>query len=320
MSKGIECLNACISEWIRREKKYNINMSDIYFAGNGFRFHYAGLYCENILYTEQYIANKRFIKKYAKKSIWKNFGNNSYSDKIKFLNEIINKYGQIIIRVSSSRLPYNKKFLKESIISHYILINGSNDGSFSVYDGCPPIYGNEPYIGEISEESLLSNWELMCNEYIILKLNTGFNEKKFKKNVNKKRIRQLEQYLKNDKNIHKKVNNGSNCIFFLLEDLKKNLDNQNLRNIISESNLQLRVNGYMQSKYFILDSIINLNMNNNIKTLERVYKEMIHKWDEWLSNLFKAGIRRDLTLISKSIDEAYILVKEENKFLKEVFI
>ena len=76
----------------------------------------------------------------------------------------------------------------------------------------------------------------------------------------------------------------------------------------------------MQSKYFILDSIINLNMNNNIKTLERVYKEMIHKWDEWLSNLFKAGIRRDLTLISKSIDEAYILVKEENKFLKEVFI
>ena len=99
MKQGIECLNSCIYNWLINDN-IHINMSDIYFLGNGFNMHYTGNYGAHMIYTEQYEANKRFVRKYAPDSVWDNYIEediDSIDNKKVFLINMLEKYQRIII-------------------------------------------------------------------------------------------------------------------------------------------------------------------------------------------------------------------------------
>ncbi len=61
-------------------------------------------------------------------------------DMKRFLINSVNKRERIIIRVSSSFLPYNRLFNKSELISHYINVidYDAKTNVFIISDGCPP--------------------------------------------------------------------------------------------------------------------------------------------------------------------------------------
>lgn len=313
MQRGIECLNSCVYNWLKKDN-VSLKMSDIYFLGNGFKMHYTGNYGNHMIYTEQYESNRRFIKKYTDRSVWGKCREETFIDKTRFIKNMLQKYNRIIIRVSCAELPYNKKFLKGTIISHYILVTGYENGKFSICDACSPTYGEAGYEGNINEKELIDNWELMDCEYIILKYEKKiFESDKLKKKIVRKRKQQIKSYLKEPLNSFEKKYSGYRCIISLLEDMKEifKYDISEIKNIIAECNKQLRIEGFQQSKMFICDAV-------ELEYKEE-YKYIVEKWDKLILKLLKSGVKNDSNLYKTIYEEAVELIEKENELLNEIF-
>lgn len=326
MKQGIECLNSCIYNWLINDN-IHINMSDIYFLGNGFNMHYTGNYGTHMIYTEQYEANKRFVRKYAPDSVWDNYIEediDSIDNKKVFLINMLEKYQRIIIRLSSSSLSYNKKFSRDKEISHYITVVGYEKNHFMIYDACPPVTDKDVYSGEIDDKDLLDNWNTYNNEYLILRYERdAFKEDRIREEVIAARNNQLKDYLKNPLLSNKKRYRGYRCFISLLEDMQSIFSNNiDTKGVMAECNRQLRIEGFEQSKKFIFDNIFTSGSDfenhdyQNQKYQE--YQEIVKHWDKLIMNMFKAGIKGNVDLFNQVIEEAKRLILEENRILKNI--
>lgn len=321
MQQGIECLNSCIFNWLRQDF-IQIKMSDIFFLGQGLNMHYTGSYGSHMIYTEQYKANIRFVKKYAENSIWDNCVEEENDKKKEFLIDLIKRYSRVIIRVSSSNLPYNKRFVNDKVISHYIMITGYENGSFKVHDGCPPAMDIEIYEGEISEKDLISNWEIMNCEYLVLqyKKETFANERIRKKVINSRNT-QIRKYLNKNILFSGGRYSGNRCFVSLLEDMEEIFKHNTfeIKEIVAECNRQLKIEGFEQSKLFILDSISNNDAGKeNGKSVVEKYEKIVHRWNKLILTFLKAGIKKDYMLFSQVLEEARVLTTEETNILSEI--
>lgn len=310
MKPGIECLNSCIYNWLINDG-IDISMSDIYFLGNGFKLNYTGSYGTHMIYTQQYEANKKFIRKYAIDSIWDNYIEEDNVNKKTFLINMLEEHRRIIIRLSSSALPYNRKFARNREVSHYITITGYEKKHFTIYDACSPDSASDIYSGEIDEEDLLNNWNTYNNEYLILKYKRDmFNKFTIKENVIRNRNVQIKEYLKTHLFSVNKRRVGYRCFTSLLEDMQGILGNDiDVKNIFAECNRQLRIEGFEQSKKFMLDNIYVSHVG---------YAEIVKQWDKLIMNMFKAGIKENEEMFKQIIDEAHKLTDKENSIFRSV--
>lgn len=314
--KGIECLSSCIYNKLYNDG-INIRKSDIFFAGNGFELHYTGKFESRMIYSKQYESNYKFIKLFMGKSRADNYHSNAFENMRDFLIKQTEENGEVIIRVSSSWLPYNKVFHDDKAISHYINVLDYETGRFVISDGCPPVTGNEIYFGTIEENVLIDNWKNMNGEYFIIKYDRQSlsDVSEYAGSVLKK---QLLRYLKCDYNPIRKKYNGYKCFLTMLEDMQPLFDNEvaELGKIVLECNQQFRINGFLQSKEFLLEKLREISIDENmVNNYEDIYKQ----WNRLLLMLTKAGIKQDKKLFLEILKEADRLTCEENILIQKVY-
>lgn len=312
-SKGIECLNSCIYNNLHN-KGFNINHSNMFFDGGGFNIHYSGNYGKHMIYSKQYESNFVFIEKYLGKSIHGVLEDYSYQEKCKMLRDMILQNMDVIIRVSSSRLPYNEIFNSKSEVSHYVNVIGFNSkkDTFLVSDGCAPLKKKGVFCGEVAAEDLISNWCNMGSEYLIIVCD---NELPYLTDTANTKLKiQLEKYLKGDFGLLRKKYSGYRSIITLLKDMKPLFVNNvpELRNIIMECNKQIQIDGYRQSKDFLIDKMKNMNMDVT------AYEKVISEWDKELIMLMKAGISRDADLYESVVSNIDDIIRRENAIIEDI--
>ena len=314
--KGIECLNSCIYNYLKNDN-FKVSPSDIFFSSNGFRIRYRGKLCDRMIYSEQYKSNFKFLKLYMPGFIEDNYimGDNE-NMKLMLISHIKHKE-RIIIRVSSSMLPYNKIFKKNQIVSHYInVIDYSYErNTFTVSDGCPPINTNSVYQGEIEADALIDNWCIMNGEYIILKYDNNVLYK-IKSDSDAMFEKQIMEYIKSPKVFWSSKYKGIGCILTMFEDMRYLFESKvsRISDIAANISRQLYIEGFMQSKYFVLDKVESMNISDNIR---EKYKENIDNWNRIILKMVKSAIKGDINEFDVVVKDVKKVNESESRILLE---
>lgn len=315
--EGIECLNSCIYNYLHNDG-FAIDKSDIFFAGNGFDIRYTGKFEKRMIYSNQYESNFEFLNLYVPEYVQDNCVEFMQGDMKEFLIESITKRERIIIRVSSSLLPYNSLFSKSELISHYINVIDYNEkaGSFMISDGCPPTNDIKAYQNLIDENELISNWSTMNGEYIILKYHDNCINR-VPEDAVRKFTEQLMEYIKDSFCLFKRRYRGYRSIITLMNDITPLFDNKcaDIKRIMAEVQKQLRLNGFMQAKYYICDKFSKLDTTASVKN---EYRKVIDEWNKIIMKMVKAGIRNNGEDFRRVINDAENLTVRENNILKEI--
>lgn len=315
--KGIECLSSCIYNYLHNDGFY-IDKSDIFFAGNGFDIRYTGKFEKRMIYSLQYKSNFKFLNLYVPEYIQDNRMEFMQGDMKRFLINSVNKRERIIIRVSSSFLPYNRLFHKSELISHYINVidYDAKANCFIISDGCPPSNEIETYQNLIDEDELIANWSTMNGEYIILKYNNNCINRVSEEAAHKF-TEQLKDYTKDGFCLLKKRYRGYRSIITLMNDITPLFDDKcaDIKQIMAEVQKQLRLNGFMQAKYFISDRFSKLDITTSVYN---EYRKVIDEWNKIIMKMVKAAIRKNGEDFRRIINEAEKLTVRENNILKEI--
>lgn len=311
--KGIECLNSCIYNYLKNDG-FEICLSDIFFGGRGLDMRYTGMLSERMLYSYQYKSNFKFINLYLKDSIVDNYVAELYDMKEFLINSVKNNE-KIILRVSSSNLPYNKVFDKNKIISHYVNVIDYDlvKDVFIVSDGCVPVNGESIYQGETAANVLIENWRKMNGEYLILQYNE-YMAHSLKKDSYKVFKKQIRNYIKSKNHILGSRYKGMDCILSLQEDMYLLFEKQSddLQNIVIDIRRQLNMEGFMQAKYYIYDKMCDICVSDEIC---KAYEENICNWNKVIFNFVKAGLKKNMEEYQEVVRFTSKLNEEERKIL-----
>lgn len=315
--RGLECLNSCIYNYLENNN-INILQSDIFFSGLGFNIYYLSDGYTHKIKSKQYDANISFINKFLPDSIIDNYIETYPGELVKKLDTVIHNNEMLIINVSSSHLKYNKVFDSNTVVPHYINIIGMDYDKelIKISDGCPPII-DKSCVEEWTEiKDITNNWQSMNGRYLILNYR-DFNMELVKKQAYKNMKKQLKNYLKTSSFLSGSKTTGYQSIIKLYEDIIELLlsENKNKLNIIRDINQQLRINGYLSSKYFLLEKLTDLNCDNKIINS---YNSVIKKLEMFFLQTMKVTIKKNMEEIDRLLPCIEELVTEENEIIREV--
>lgn len=291
--KGIECLNSCLYNHIHGEGFY-ISHSDIFFLGQGLDITYTGHPEEKMIYSKQYESNYVFMDKYLPQYLMDSLCGESEQYLGKWLMEKTVKGNYVIIQVTSSRLPYNKVFSKKDIISHFInvLDYDADTGQFYISDGCPPVMTDDVYEGWIQEKELLENWESMGGKYIILDFDNNrlSDIQCIRQEAGRAFQKQLNTYIKGKSGFFKSRYKGCMSVITMFNDMIPLFENQvpDMGNVIMNVHRQLKINGFLQAKDYILDKARDLKITEDVC---KKYENIIREWNGEMMRFIKIGLQ-----------------------------
>ena len=322
--KGIECLNSCIYNYIFN-KGFDISRSDIFFLGQGLDITYTGHPGDKMIYSRQYESNYAFMREFMPDTVCDNIIGKSTGYMSEFLrknvsdNEGISDNKNMIIQVSSTRLPYNKVFSENDIISHFINVlkyDGINR-MYYISDGCPPVMTDMVWEDWISEDALLDNWESMGGKYIILNFNN--NKLDTIKNKSAEEFKsQLKAYLRGKNILIKSRYKGYKSAITLFKDMLPLFENNvlDINQLVININRQFKINGFLQAKEFILDKAKALNIEGKIC---EEYTDIINEWNKQMMLFIKAGISNSPDKFRLLIKDIECLTDRELKVLERMY-
>lgn len=308
--KGIECLNSCLYNHILN-KGYPITGSDIFFLGHGLNITYTGHLEEKMIYSEQYESNHRFLKQYLPKSLHSSLLDVAMPEMKSFLVQTIREEKALILMVSSPQLSYNKVFQKNITITHFINVIDYNADkrAFLVSDGCPPVLSDEVYEDWLDEQELLDSWESMGSRYVILNFDNNRLDEAPDKSA-EEFVRQLEHYVKGRNRFIKSKYKGYRSVATLLKDMIPLFEHRvpEISPVVMNVHRQLKINGFLQSKEFILDKAKDLQLCDKIC---QAYHSIIEQWNREMMILIKTGIKADMQEFLQLIERIEILTDKE---------
>jgi hypothetical protein len=323
--KGIECLNACLYNYISAKGFNELCHSDIFFIGKGLKIIYTGHPEERMIYSSQYESNIKFIKKFLPESKMDSVADCQLNGMKEFLTSQLWNNKNVIIQISSSRLPYNTVFQKKDNISHFINVidyDGA-EGKFYISDGCPPVTTEEIYEGWIEEEELLDNWESMGGKYLILDFENSkiFNETagiSYIKEMSEREFKkQVNSYIKAKRGVIRNEFKGCESINTLLKDMVSLFEKKvpDTKKIVMNVHRQIKLNGFLQAKEFILDKAIDMGKD---RIICKEYEEIIRDWNKEMLLLVRAGIKIDIVEYRQIMEDIEVLTKRECEVLREL--
>ncbi len=313
---GIECLNSCIYNYLSNENQA-ISKSDIFFSGGGYEISYSRGNGQQIK-SGQNRSNLQFIRTYLEGSILDNVLETYEGEMKAFLKEALLNGRRLIINVSGSGLPYNKAFDCNQTVSHFINLIGidTEKNLVKISDGCMPVVGGGCYEDWMDMDALTENWQMMNGRYIEINYRHP-DIRKIKESAYENMRKGIKKYLHKDKAWFGSSVGGHQAILRLFEDIKVMIgcNTKNSLEIIRDINQQLRVDGYLSSKAFLLEKMQEMGCREE-RTAS--YRYMIREYDRICLNVMKSVIKKkpeDMEVLIKQIQYS---VQEENKILKEV--
>lgn len=313
--QGYECLNVCISNYFSYQN-IKISGSDIFFEGNGFLVEYSGDKTYPSIKAALYESNYIFLDK-MKISYKHSLFEDSYNADLFLKNQIKNE-SHIAIRVSTDYLSYNKIYQQTQNSPHFINVIGYDEleNKFYVSDGFVPTYNPDKYEGWMEYEELFNAWHHMNFEYIVLELNSRIID--YDKDLSIIKMKQgINRYLKTDNPIFRETIYGKRAIIELFQDLSEIFDNPkyNIKNIIFDINYQLKYHGFITSKMFTLQKIIEIGMDS---VLCEQYKSLIEEWNKFCLLMLKIGISKNKNSFENLVKIVNEISLREEKILKDI--
>lgn len=302
--QGYECLNACIVNRLR-EMKYDVTGSDVFFIGEGSDYIYREKENNNIVIAnKQFEANFLFCKKSGLDYTVDYMRNCNH---IIALEKAIEDYGCITIDVSTLYLNYNKVFEQREAF-HFINVLKMDKDNNSIYisDGYVPTTQPSIYEGWIPFSEILKGWQKSNYKVLIIR---GFKKnEKFKDELQKTypyMLESLDRYILKQKD---------NCkIITVFEEILSLIDKKALfTEKIFNYHFQLKVNGFLSYKYFVLQQLQKYN-----SLLCNEFETLIKEWRRWLINLIKVAVECDYAKSKRCYDKGLLLARrEKDMFLK----
>ncbi|MCI8668750.1 MAG: hypothetical protein HFI34_04395 [Lachnospiraceae bacterium] len=313
---GIECLNSCIYNYLANENQA-ISRSDIFFSGGGFEIGYFRGNGHKIM-SGQNRSNLQFIRTYLEGSTVDNVLETYEGEMKTFLKETLQNKNRLIINVSGSGLPYSKAFDSNQTVSHFINLIGidTKKNLVRISDGCMPVVGGGCYEDWIDMDVLAENWQMMNGRYIELNYK-HLDIQKIKKSAYENMRKGIKKYLHKDRGWFGSRIGGHQAILRLFEDIKMMIESntKNSLEIIRDINQQLRVEGYLSSKEFLLEKMKETGCREE---LTDSYQHIIREYDIICLNVMKSVIKKNPENMEGLIKQIQHSVQQENKILKEV--
>lgn len=317
--QGLECLNSCIYNFLINDNQ-TVSQSDIFFAGGGYDIRYSWGHNVHNIKSMQNRSNFKFIETYLTESIIENVLETDDGEMKNFINQMVSEKHKFIINVSSSNLPYNKAFDSSNIVTHFINLIGvdTKNNMVKISDGCAPVTGGGCFEDWLDIENITENWQRMNGRYI--ELNYGqIDIRKIKQQAYENMMKGIKKYLHRDKAIFKSSLSGHQAILRLFEDIQEMIryNPENSLAIIREINRQLRVEGYISSKWFLLEKMRELNCD---EASISAYEGLIYEYDMICLNAMKCVIKKKPELMDKVLEQVSRSVRIENEILEKVIL
>lgn len=313
---GIECLNSCIYNYLANENQ-KISKSDIFFSGGGYDISYSWGNGPKIK-SGQNRSNLQFIHTYLEGSVLDNVLETYEGEMKAFLKEELINGRRLIINVSGSGLSYNKAFDRNQTISHFINIIGidTDRNLVKISDGCMPVMGGGCYQDWMDIDELTDNWQIMNGRYIEINYKNP-DIRKIKQTAYENMIKGIKKYLHKDRGWFGSRIGGHQAILRLFEDIQAMIrhNTKNSLEIIRDINQQLRVEGYISSKEFLLEKMQESGCREE---LTASYQHLIREYDILCLNVIKSVIKKKPEDMEVLVRQIQYSVQEENKILREI--
>lgn len=309
---GHECLSACLSNYLFN-RGINIDGSDIFFLGDGFVCEYEK---EKMLYkVNTYNCNFRFLQKYE---IPYQYGTKKLQNEAcVFLENCIKKEKEIIIKVTSNCLKYNRIYNQPNGSPHCINIIGSRENSFYISDGYIPMHNPVTFNGWISQKDIIEAWSKEGFFYILLSGDYGtlidLERRKVNGLVSQKIKAGIENYL-----FYAKLNNNSYFsgisalnVFFNDVTSYANITND-FKKFMFDINYNLKFYGFISYREMLLNELYRIRMDYCVINK---FRNIVEKWKNWCLFLVKIGVLNRKEMLNDFIKETNEIISEENKVL-----
>lgn len=315
IKKSFECMNACILNHLN-SAGMNISGSDIFFCGRGYPVYYQKGTLTQIK-SEGYDANFRFLNQYG---IDYRFGR--ISPTADTMKRLLQESYTVTIRMISDCLLYDKVFSQTSGASHFInvLAYDKTIKQFYIVDGDVPSATTGCYAGWISEKELIRGWELKGGETLQMDFSKISENKDFCHFVREEANRQLkpavQEYLNGKRPLLGDKITGKKAIYFMIKQLSRYAGKCGFRELTRDANFRLRVDGFMGSKYFLLEKLKEQNL-----VTATGYESILQGWSRWCMLLLKSGLApsqvEGMELVEKRMEE---LMTSEEQCLEKICI
>jgi hypothetical protein len=302
--QSYECFNACIVNQLSYIG-YSVTGSDIFFIGK-----YDGFINVNrndnefSIYDEQSDASFQFCKKvgldYQIEYINK-------KENLDILEAMIAEFGCVTLEVSTPYLKYSK-VLEQVDVFHFINILKIDRIRNMAYisDGYVPNIKPSIYEGWMPLPDLLIAWsKTNCKALTVHGLS---HEKILKKELDRSYTYMLDSIKKYG--LIEGINEKLLSVFE--SSLSQISDPKEYEDFILNYIFQLKLNGFLSYKYYILQQIEKYNF-----TEQEAYKRVINNWTGWMLNLMKVRSSCNYEKIMRVHEKGILLIdKERECFIK----
>lgn len=311
---GYECLNACLSGYLYN-RGIKIDSSDIFFLGDGFLIEYDKK--NKLLKANVHHSNYSFLKKY---DISYTMGiHDTQNEASCFLEKCILKENQIIIRVTSNALKYNRIYNQSTGSPHCINILGRTKDSFFISDGYVPMYNPAAYSGWVPKDEIFEAWKK--EEYFYIILSDDFRALAREDIISAAKVKiweGIEKYLScvpalpvSNDNVY-----GVNGLICFLDDLTERAEATNdFRKLMLDINYDLKLYGFISYRQMLYNELCKIYNEHH---MINEYKTIVEKWKSWSLLLVKTGVSNRKDNLQSFISETKEIVKRENYILKTI--
>lgn len=310
--QGNECLNACMANYLNYTgNKIQGNM--IFWGGGGFHLldKREGEYG---IVTDAHKNHFNFTEKYKIPYVTGRFLNDS--DKAKqYLKEAIYAERMVIIETKANYLTYSTVFNRTMESSHFINVIGISEDESQLYisDGYVPTVIPSTFEGWISFDVIFKAWqeaEFLYNEF--QDLDEALYEKLHIESINQFYIC-LDDYLNPEATKDSEWNCGEKIIRGVFEDMTDYCrENMDMVSIIEEMNFYMKAYGFLFSKFFIVEQLIAMDVEEKIITS---YKDIISRWNNLCFYMLKISVTKRWKDIQKLQQRAFQLIQDERQIL-----
>ena len=313
---GYECLSACLSGYLFN-RGINIDGSDIFFLGDGFVSEYEK---EKMIYrVNTYNCNFSFLQKYE---IQYHYGTkNLQNEACFFLENCIKSERDIIIKVSSNCLKYNRIYNQPNGSPHCISIIGCKENFFYISDGYIPMYNPVTFNGWISQKDIIEAWRKENFFYILLPESYGTLMELKRTNVNvlvSQKIKEgIDNYLFYNRLNCNSYFSGISALNAFLNDLISYADRtNNFKKLMFDINYNLKLYGFISYREMMLNELCKISMDYCIINK---FRNIVEKWKKWCLLLVKLGVLNKKEMLNDFIKETQKIISQENKVLIKIW-
>lgn len=302
--QSYECLNACLTNYLCLRGK-RISPARVFFGGIGFDFKCCEKDGRQQLLSNMYKANFMYMDKVGIEYIHDFF--TKTAEEMQFVvKEVVVKKNIIALKIQSDYLKYNRVY-SQTIAMHYIDIIDYNEErqEFYIIDGDVPTAIPSAFSGWVNANELIEGWKKTNCEYVAFidceNINI-FSDKEMIFFVGK----QLIEYCNSESNVK-----GVLAVSTYFKNLEVE-DEEQLSKTARETNYQIKVEGIWASRYYLLEFIISLDLDEEY--IEKL-KEIIKQWNALCMSLIKLSIskrERDKEMTLSMLSN--ILSKEKEYF------